>query len=238
MSLTNGPSMILGRLGEPASPVDPYAAPLARVDSRCRTAAECPTIPATPCVPPCVAMCPQTREMSRGAPGRLYCSPASPDRALPPSWPCFSAEKTTGHPASKTLGTATIPDQRSLPASARFADEHPIQSGALRSATKPNTMRTHGIPSSRPCRAEEEATVPRGPLAASSTQRAQLQIRCLDLDLQPRARPDGLAARFPRQYSTWDCGRRMRAPCRSTSSELMCHAIPVSLTVEPKLSRW
>src|SRR5208283_4898455 len=128
----NGPSMILGRLGEPARPFDPVQRPPlgARVDSRCSDSRRMSTIPATPCVPPCVAMCPQTREISRGALGQLYRSPASPDRALPPSWPCFSAEKTTGHPASKTLGTATIPDQRSLPASARFADEHPNQSGA------------------------------------------------------------------------------------------------------------
>src|SRR5579864_1917331 len=36
VSLTNGPSMILGRLGEPAWPVDPILRPLgARVDPRC-----------------------------------------------------------------------------------------------------------------------------------------------------------------------------------------------------------
>jgi hypothetical protein len=132
VSLTNGPSIILGRLGEPARPVDPVQRPPLGPEliRAALIAAECPRFPATPCVPPCVAMCPQTREMSRGAPGRLYRSPASPDRALPPSWPCSSAEETTGHPASKTLGTATIPDQRSLPVSARFADEHPIQSRA------------------------------------------------------------------------------------------------------------
>ena len=132
VSLTNGPSMILGRLGEPARPVDPVQRPPlgARVDSRCSDSRRISTIPATPWVPPCVAMCPQAREMSRGAPGRLYRSPASPDRALPAGWPCSSTEETSEHPVSKTLGTATIPSQRSLPASARFADEHPIQSGA------------------------------------------------------------------------------------------------------------
>src|SRR5579859_866346 len=103
------------------------------------------TNPATPCVPPCVAMFPQAlypqvREMGRGAPGRPSGPPASPEFALLPGWPCspaegasaegFSVDKGAGHPASKTLGTATIPSQRSLPESARFADEHPIQNGA------------------------------------------------------------------------------------------------------------
>jgi hypothetical protein len=183
-------------------------------------------------------MCPQAREMSRGASGRLSRSPASPDRALPPGWPCSSAEKRTGHPASKTLGTATIPSQRSLPTSARFADEHPIQSGL---PGAPLSLTLRGLTAflrSRPCRAEEEATVPRGPLAASGTRRAHVQERGPGLDLPPRARPDGLAARFPRQQPGGGSGRRTRAPCRSTSSELMCHAIPVSLTIEPRLSRW
>ena len=196
------------------------------------------TIPATLCVPPCVALPPQAREMSRGAPGRLYRSPASPVRAFPPGWPCSSAGKRTVHPAPKTLGTATIPFHRSLPASARFADEHPIQSGA---PGAPLSLTPSGLTAflrSRPCRVEEEATVPRGPLAASGTRRAQFQERCSGLDQPPRARPDGLAARFPRQQPTTGLGRRIRAPCRSTSSELTCHAIPVSLTIEPRLSRW
>src|SRR5690242_16017891 len=110
---------------------------------------------ATPRVPPCVALfppapflpaqflhawCPQVREMGRGAPGRLHRLPASPECALPPGWPCSPAagssgegspvEERTVHPAPKTLGTATVPSHRSLPASARFADEYPIQSGA------------------------------------------------------------------------------------------------------------
>ena len=132
VSLTNGPSMILGRLGEPARPVDPVQRPPLGPEliRAALIAAECPRFPqrlaflrASLCVR-------KLREMSRGAPGRLYRSPASPDRALPAGWPCSSAEKTTGHPVSKTLGTATIPSQKSLPASARFADEHPIQSGA------------------------------------------------------------------------------------------------------------
>jgi len=196
------------------------------------------TFPATPCVPPCVAIYPQVREMGRGASGRLCRSPASPGRALPPGWPCSSAEKRTRHPAAKTLGTVIVPSQRSLPASARFADEHPIQSGA---PGPPLSLTPSGLTAflrSRPCRAEEEATVPRGPLAASGTRRARPQDRCTGLDVPPRTRPDGPAARFPRRQPSGGSGSRTRAPCRSTSSELMCHPIPVSLTIEPKLSRW
>ena len=58
------------------------------------------------------------------------------------------------------------------------------------------------------------------------------------LALPPHARSDGLAALLPRQQPGGDSGRRTRAPCRSTSSELTCHALPVSLTIEPRLSRW
>jgi len=115
------------------------------------------TIPATPCVPPCVAMYPQVREMGRGASGRLCRSPASPDRAFPPVCRYSSAEgspaeKRTGHPAAKPLGTATVPSQRSLPASARFADEHPFQSGA---PGAPLSLTPWGLTAflrSRPCR--------------------------------------------------------------------------------------
>jgi hypothetical protein len=66
VSLTNGPSMILGRLGEPARPVDPVQRPLgARVDARCSYVLrrQMSGIAATLCVPPCVAVCPQAKEM-------------------------------------------------------------------------------------------------------------------------------------------------------------------------------
>jgi hypothetical protein len=131
VSLTNGPSMILGRLGEPARPVDPVQRPQgARVDSRRFVSRHISTIAATPCVPPCVAVCLQARGISRKAPGRLNHLPASQDRAPSPGRPHPSFRKRAGHPTPKTLGTATLPSHRSLPASARFADEHPIQSGA------------------------------------------------------------------------------------------------------------
>jgi hypothetical protein len=184
-------------------------------------------------------MCPQAWEMSRGAPGRLYRSPASPDRALPPGWPRSPSRKRAEHPASKTLGTATIPCHRSLPSSARFADEHPIQSGAPGAPLSLTPCGLTAFLRSHPCRAEEEATVPRGaPEASGIRLLARFQDRSLGLALPPRARSDGLAVRFPRQQPSGGSGRRTRAPCRSTSSELMRHAIPVSLTIEPKLSRW
>jgi hypothetical protein len=87
-------------------------------------------IAATLCAPPCVAVCPQPREISREASGRLHRSSASRDRALPPGSPHPSYRKRAEYPASKTSGTATIPSHWSLPTSARFADEHPIRSGA------------------------------------------------------------------------------------------------------------
>src|ERR1700746_3125247 len=62
VSLTNGPSVILGRLGEPARPVDPVQQPLgARVDARCFYVPPDSAIAATLSVPPCVAVCPQAR---------------------------------------------------------------------------------------------------------------------------------------------------------------------------------
>ena len=95
-----------------------------------RISCQISAIAATLCVPPCVAVCPQAREISRKASGRPYRSSASQDRALPPGSPHPSYRKGAEHPASKTSGTATIPSHWSLPASARFADEHPIRSGA------------------------------------------------------------------------------------------------------------
>src|SRR5579871_3398971 len=55
VSLTNGPSMIFGRLGEPARPVDPVQRHRGQVDARCF------------CMPPDSAI---ARKMSRKAPGR------------------------------------------------------------------------------------------------------------------------------------------------------------------------
>ena len=80
--------------------------------------------------------------------------------------------------------------------SARFANEHPIQSGPPGASLSLTLRGLTAFLRSRPRRAEE-ATVPRGSLAASGTRRAQAQDRGLGLDLPPRARPDGSAARFP-----------------------------------------
>ena len=193
-------------------------------------------IPATLCVPPCVAMSPQAWEMSRRAPGRLYRSPTSPGRALAPGWSHSSAGKRTKHPVSKTLGTATIPFQRSLPASARFADEHPIQSGA---PGAPLSLTPRGLKAflrSHPCRGR----------GGNGPKRPASRIRHPTYSVPgvmtwPGAdvvRPAGRIGRaLPRHQPGEGSGRRTRAPCRSTSSELMCHAIPVSLTIEPRLSR-
>ena len=178
-------------------------------------------IPATLCVPPCVAMSPQAWEMSRRAPGRLYRSPTPPGRTLAPGWSHSSAGKRTKHPVSKTLGTATIPFQRSLPTSARFADEHPIQSGA---PGAPLSLTPRGLKAflrSQPCRKR----------GGNGPKRPASRIR------HPTYSVPGVMTWPGAHQSGEGSGRRTRAPCRSTSSELMCHAIPVSLTIEPRLSR-
>ena len=194
-------------------------------------------IPATPCVPPCVAMSPQAREMSRGAPGWQYCSPASPVRAFPPGWPCSSAGKRTGHPAPKTLGTATIPFHRSLPAERPVCRRAPNPERGTRCATKPNTMRTHGIPS-QPSVSRGRGDGPKRP-ASSLGHPASTVPGSMYWPGSAATRPAGRIGRsFPRRQPGGGPGRRIRAPCRSTSSELICHAIPVSLTIEPKPPRW
>jgi len=144
-----------------------------------RISCQISAIAATLCVPPCVPVCPQAREISRKASGRLYRSSASQDRALPPGSPHPSYRKTAEHPASKTSGTATIPSHWSLPSGARFADEHPIRSGAPGALLSLTPRGLTAFLRSHPCRAEEEATVPRGPPAASGVR--QLSSRCDDV---------------------------------------------------------
>ena len=174
VSLTNGPSHDFRPPGRARSARRPGNRPprdrswfalvlIAALDSQMSA------IAATPCVPPCVAVSPQARKMSRKAPGRLPGSPASPDRVLVPERPCFSCGKRAERLAAKTLGTATVPCRGSLPVSVRLADEHPTRSGA---PGAPISLTPSGLTAflrSRPCHAEEEATVPRGSPALSRT---------------------------------------------------------------------
>ena len=85
VSLTNGPSMILGRLGEPARPFDPLQRPPLGPEliRAALIAAECPRFPQRLAFLR-ASLCPQAREMSLVAPPRLYLSPASPYLSLPP----------------------------------------------------------------------------------------------------------------------------------------------------------
>jgi hypothetical protein len=127
--------MILGRLGRTRSARRPGKRPplgpeLISAGLLAALVSQISAIAATPCVPPCVAVSPLAREMSRKAPGRLCGSTASPDRVLVPEHPCFSCGKRAERLAAKTLGTATIPCHGNLPVSVRFADEHPTRSGA------------------------------------------------------------------------------------------------------------
>src|ERR1700756_3168860 len=73
VSLTNGPSMILGRLGEPARPVDPVQRPPLGPEliRAALIAAECPRFPQRPAF---LRASPYVRKLGRWA----------PDRALPP----------------------------------------------------------------------------------------------------------------------------------------------------------
>lgn len=181
-------------------------------------------IAATICVPPCVAVCPQARGMSRKAPGR----PGRPH-------PSYRGESEA--PCAKDLryGNNTVPQEFSgwRPVCRRA----PITERGTRCATKPNTMRTHGIPS-QPSASRGRGG--NGPMRlASSLGHPACSVPGVMMwpGAAPHVRSDGLAALLPRQQSGGDSGRRTRAPCRSTSSELMCHAIPVSLTIEPRLSR-
>ena len=196
------------------------------------------TIPATPCVPPCVAVCPQAREMSRENVQTAVPLARNPGSRAPARLAVLLSREENGTTCRKDLGydNDTVPKE--------FAGERPVCRRApnpergTRCATKPNTMRTHGIPSQPSVSRGRRGNGPKGPLAASGTRRVRLQDRCIGLDVPPRTRPDGPAARLPRRQPGVGFGSRTRAPCRSTSSELMCHAIPVSLTIEPRLSRW
>jgi hypothetical protein len=137
-------------------------------------------IAATRCVPPCVAVCPQAREMSRNALGRLRGSPASPDRVLMPERPCFSCGERAERLAAKTLGTATIPCRGSLPVSVQFADEHPTRSGA---PVAPISLTPSGLTAflrSRPCHEERRQCPHKGSPARS---------RIRDWPLDPASAP-------------------------------------------------
>ena len=153
------PSHILGRLGRTRSARRPGKRPpwgpeLISAGLDAALVSQMSAIAATRCVPPCVAVCPQAREMSRKALGRLRGSPASPDRVLMPERPCFSCGERAERLAAKTLGTATIPCRGSLPVSFRFADEHPTQSGAPGASTSLTPSGLTAFLRSRPCHAE------------------------------------------------------------------------------------
>jgi hypothetical protein len=143
--------MILGRLGEPARPVDPVQQLLKPLlmCAAVMAAARYPRLPQRFVHSSVRRRVPQARGVSRKVPGR------------PDGPPLFVSERGRGFLRQKDLGhdNDTVPQE--YPDSARFADEHPIQRGGTRCATKPNTFMAQGIPSqpSVSC-GKEKATIP------------------------------------------------------------------------------
>ena len=148
MSLTNGPSMIFGRLGEPARPVDPVQRPPLGPEliRAALIAAEYPRFPQR--FASSVRRYVSASLGDESGSARAAISLASVPRSRVParlSVLLMKIENDTSCVKDPGYGNSTVPGE--------FAGDRPVcrrvprQERGTRCVTKPNTMQTQGIPS-------------------------------------------------------------------------------------------